>query len=94
LGGDIARVRVRGEGLGDNETHYYNVLENGAPVDLTFSQYHVPVALTHEPKDLEAEGFMSMRDYLVSNANTNARYERLRAKVIDELARRAKQLVE
>lgn len=94
LGGDIARVRVKGEGLDLNETHYYNVLENDVPVDLTFSQYHVPVALTHEPKDLAAEGFMSMRDYLVSNANTNARYERLRSKVIDELAKRAKLLVE
>lgn len=87
LGGDIGRVHVTGPDV--DETHYFNIID-GTIIDVTKSQYDgMQVQMTPAPVDLEAEGYMSMRDRLVSNADTNARYELLRMRVIERLGDRA-----
>ena len=83
LGGDIKRVRMTG--LHIDESHYYNVV-NGEIIDWTDAQYDTMlVSMAPAPVDAHAEGYMSMRDRLVTNPDTNARYELLRTRVFEQL---------
>lgn len=83
LGGDLRRFRVSAPGL--KETHYCNVLENGMVLDTTASQYKVPVTLEIVPVDLK--GFASIRDKRLAEGETRTRYEILKLRVADYLAR-------
>lgn len=73
LGGDLIRYRVKGAGF--EETHYCNVLPDQTILDTTGSQYKQPVTLIVEPVSLN--GFKSVRDKRLAEAETRAKYEKL-----------------
>ena len=84
-GGDIVRVRVTGDGI--DETHYFNVLEDGTILDTTGSQYRVPVALTPAPIDLKKYSANDVRERLLNDEGTRIRYATLKSRVADCLTR-------
>ncbi len=85
FGGEIVRVIVTDEqDPAFRETHYYNKLSNGY-YDLTGNQYPESVIMTKAPVDLADKGYISTRDYLIANPDTNARYELLRSRVFRRL---------
>lgn len=71
VGGSIRR------GLAASGSHYWNRLPSGEEIDLTRHQFDPEVALT-SAEDRE-------RDYLLSDAGTQQRYEMLRSVVASEL---------
>lgn len=83
LGGDLFRVRANGEGI--DEKHYYNVLDDGTVIDTTREQYQGKVvSLTPAPVDLEGK-YVSIREKVLDNEDTRKRYELLRQLVNDNL---------
>ena len=83
LGGDLFRVRANGEGI--DEKHYYNVLDDGTVIDTTREQYQGKVvSLTPAPVDLEGK-YVSIRKKSLDNEDTRRRYEVLRRLVGDIL---------
>ena len=83
LGGDLFRVRANGDGI--DEKHYYNVLDDGTVIDTTREQYQGKVvSLTPAPVDLEGK-YVSIREKVLDNEETRKRYELLRQLVNDNL---------
>ena len=83
LGGDLFRVRANGDGI--DEKHYYNVLDDGTVIDTTREQYQGKVvSLTPAPVDLEGK-YVSIREKVLDNEDTRKRYELLRQLVNDNL---------
>lgn len=81
LGGDLLRYAVQGPGF--EERHYCNVLPDGTVLDMTGSQYKVPVTLTVMPVVLN--GFASVREKRLAEPETRAKYTILLKRVEDEL---------
>lgn len=77
FGGDLVRYSVKGEGI--NETHYVNKLPNGSLLDTTASQYTYDVVF--QPKPIELDGFSSIREKRLADADTLRRYILLRDRV-------------
>ena len=77
LGGDLQRYEVEGSGL--NEVHHVNLLDHGAVLDTTASQYVGTIRLTPIPTSLK--GFTSIRDRRLADESTRRRYEILKARV-------------
>lgn len=78
-GGDIVRYRVTGDGI--NETHYFNVLDDGTVIDTTASQYKTAVTMRPEPVDLEKNNHKSMRARCLADDETKERYTILKSRV-------------
>lgn len=77
LGGDLQRYEVEGE---VRETHYVNMLNHGAILDATGSQYDgLKVHLTPTATDLK--GFASIREKRLADESTRRRYEMLKTRV-------------
>ena len=73
LGGEIVRYAVTGEGI--DETHYFNVLEDGTVLDTTRSQYKDKrVSMIEKPIDLKKNGFGSVRERCLADKETSYRY--------------------
>lgn len=82
FGGDLIRYVVTGDNI--QETHYANVLTDGTIVDSTGQQYKEPVSFTVKTSGLGE--FANLRDKALSGGNTQTRYEKLRAKVVNFIA--------
>ena len=79
LGGELTRVKV--EGVGIDEKHYFNVLDDGTVIDTTRMQYgFMQVSLTPAPVDLRGE-HASIRDKVLDDEGTRRRYLLLRKRV-------------
>lgn len=85
LGGDLIRYRV--EGANFKETHYCNILPDHTILDTTGAQYKEPVTLIVEPVALN--GFSSVREKRLAEADTRARYDKLLQRVTLQLERMA-----
>lgn len=82
FGGDIVRYAVTGEGI--DETHYFNVLEDGTVLDTTRSQYKdKQVSMAEKPIDLKKNGFSSVRERCLADKETKYRYGILATRVRD-----------
>lgn len=82
FGGDIVRYAVTGEGI--DETHYFNVLEDGTVLDTTRSQYKdKQVNMAEKPIDLKKNGFSSVRERCLADKETKYRYGILATRVRD-----------
>lgn len=77
LGGDIVRYAVNGDSI--DETHYFNVLDDGTTIDTTGHQYTVPVVMT--PKPIVLNDFSSARAKLLADKETSYRYGLLKMRV-------------
>ncbi len=82
FGGELIRYHVQGDDI--DETHYINLLSGGATLDATASQYKKPVTFSFKPVRLE--GFESIRDKRLADADTRRRYRLLRDRVKNYLA--------
>lgn len=70
FGGTIHRIKMK-----DNETHYFNILD-GKIVDFTKEQYELyNIVIQYEPNELIS------RERILSNPNTNKRYNILKERV-------------
>lgn len=76
-GGDIVRYEVKGENI--DETHYFNVMDDGTIIDTTGSQYKIPVSMS--PKTVNLGGYSTLRDKRLADEETRARYYLLKSKV-------------
>lgn len=83
LGGDIVRYKVTGDSI--DETHYFNILEDGTVIDTTGSQYKQPVSMEPYPVDLAKNNFSSMRERCLADEETKERYEILKSRVAAKL---------
>ena len=63
---------------GTRESHYFNLLD-GAPLDPTAAQVPPGSRIPDATGAPRTRGFASTRAYLLSNPDTRARYQRLRA---------------
>jgi hypothetical protein len=80
FGGNIVRYAVTGDGI--DETHYFNVLENGTVIDTTRSQYESKkVSMVEKPIDLAKNSFNSVRQRCLADEETNYRYSILKERV-------------
>ena len=80
FGGDIVRYAVTGDGV--DETHYFNVLDDGTVLDTTRSQYKdKKVNMIEKPIDLAKNNFSSVRERCLADKETNYRYTLLHEKV-------------
>jgi hypothetical protein len=82
LGGELVRYMIDEGNL--HETHYANMLDGGAILDTTASQYSRPVTMCIKPIDLK--GFASARKKRLADDSTRKRYEILKARVDQLLA--------
>lgn len=82
LGGKLLRCEV------DGESHYFNVLEDGEGIDLTFEQFLGSAAPGDEGPSLITASEERDREYVLSHPSTRVRYEMLRTLVARKLARR------
>tara|TARA_Y100001949_G_scaffold57886_1_gene48712 strand:- start:301 stop:555 length:255 start_codon:yes stop_codon:yes gene_type:complete len=62
-----------------DETHYFNILEDGTILDTTGQQYTVPV--TMRPKPVEFQGYLTLREKRLADNETSDRYYLLKARV-------------
>lgn len=83
FGGDIVRYRMTNDDI--NETHYFNVLDDGTVIDSTRSQYKGAITMKPEPIDLAKNNFSSVRERCLADDETKERYEILKARVEEEL---------
>ena len=83
LGGDLVRYSVDEGDL--HETHYANRLDSGVILDTTASQYTEPVTMRIKPVDLK--DFSSVREKRLADNSTRKRYEILKARVENQLAK-------
>lgn len=73
------RVQVRGDGI--NEKHCYNVLDNGAVVDITRQQYgDIAVSFSSAPVQLNSR-YKNIRDKVLSDDETRLQYDILKERV-------------
>ena len=79
FGGDIVRYRMTADGI--NETHYFNVLQDGTVIDTTASQYKFSVIMKPDPVDLAKNNYESMRERCLADDETRERYEILKSRV-------------
>ena len=80
FGGDIVRYAVTGEGI--DETHYFNVLDDGTLIDTTRSQYKdKKISMVEKPIDLEKNNFSSVRERCLADKEANYRYGILKERV-------------
>ena len=77
FGGEIVRYEVNGENI--NETHYFNILEDGTILDTTGQQYEKPVSI--QPKPVDLQNYSSLRDKRLADNETRYRYNLLKTKV-------------
>ena len=77
FGGEIVRYEVHGKDI--DETHYFNILEDGTILDTTGQQYTVPV--TMRPKPVEFQGYLTLREKRLADNETSDRYYLLKARV-------------
>lgn len=84
LGGELVRYTI--DEIDLHETHYANMLDGGAVLDTTASQYVRPVTMRIKPIDLK--GFASAREKRLADDSTRKRYEILKARVDQLLADR------
>jgi len=77
FGGDIVRYEVAGEHI--DETHYFNILEDGTRLDTTGSQYVLPVTMRPKPVDLAEH--LTLRDKRLSDDETRHKYTLLKSRV-------------
>ncbi len=82
IGGDIRRYDVEAKDF--NETHYCNVLLDGAVLDTTALQYDKPVRLTVTPIDLK--GYATARARYLADTSTRSKYELLKGRVTKALS--------
>lgn len=75
--GDIVRCEAIGDGI--NETHCFNILDDGTILDTTGSQYKVTVSM--KPKPVNLGDFPSVRDKRLADDETRYRYNLLKSKV-------------
>lgn len=79
FGGGLARVKVDGDGL--DEKHYFNVLDDGTVIDATGKQYEgLDINLSTAPIDLEGK-YADVRSKLLADEDTLHRYEMLKSRV-------------
>jgi hypothetical protein len=77
FGGDIVRYEVKGVGI--DETHYFNILDDGTIIDTTGSQYKITVSM--HPKPVKLGEYPTLRDKRLADEETRARYYLLKSKV-------------
>jgi hypothetical protein len=77
FGGDIVRYEVTADNL--NETHYFNILEDGTRIDTTGAQYKIAVSM--KPKPVQLGAFISLREKRLSDEETHEKYLLLKSKV-------------
>lgn len=77
FGGDIVRYEVKGIDI--DETHYFNILDDGTIIDTTGSQYKIPVNM--RPKPVNLGEYPTLRDKCLADEETRARYYLLKSKV-------------
>jgi hypothetical protein len=82
FGGEIVRYEVNGENI--NETHYFNILEDGTILDTTGQQYKKPVSI--KPKPVDLQGYPSLREKRLADDETRYRYNLLKTRVETLLA--------
>ena len=83
LGGELVRVAAKGVGI--DEKHYYNMLDDGTTIDTTRQQYNgMNVALTLAPVDLKGK-YASTREKLLNDDDTRQRYDILSKRVKEYL---------
>lgn len=81
FGGDIVRYAMSGDGI--DETHYFNVLDDGTVIDTTRSQYkNKKIRMTEKPVDLAKNGFVSVRERCLADDETAYRYSLLKDRVV------------
>lgn len=85
LDGELGRYHVTGNKL--DETHYFNILENGAVIDVAISQYGDRKEIIFQPLAVELVGYTTVRDKLLANPENKKRYELLKSMVSDCLAK-------
>lgn len=80
FGGDLFRVKAQGDGV--DEKHYFNVLDDGTVIDTTRMQYKSKqVSLTPAPVDLKGT-YASIRDKVLDDQDTLRRYILLKERVV------------
>lgn len=80
----MRRVKVQGDGV--DERHYFNVLDDGTVVDTTAVQYdHMSVTFVPVSVNLGVK-YKSAREKLLDDSDTKHRYELLRGRVDRYLA--------
>lgn len=77
FGGDIRRYDVKAGGF--SETHYCNLLPEGATLDVTAMQYSQAVQLSATP--ILLKGYRTVRERYLADPDTRAKYELLRDRV-------------
>jgi hypothetical protein len=83
LGGELLRYSIDENDL--HETHYVNKLDNGVILDTTASQYSHPVNMRIKP--IQLDGFGSIREKRLADISTRQRYETLKTRVANLLAK-------
>ncbi|MES2630606.1 MAG: hypothetical protein V4611_01495 [Patescibacteria group bacterium] len=86
FGGDIVRYQVNGDDI--DETHYFNILDDGTVLDTTGSQYKIPVSM--RPKPVNLGNYSTLRDKRLADDETKYRYGLLKTKVESILDKQAK----
>ena len=81
LGGDLEKLTS--EYKGKPESHYRNILPSGGVVDLTRSQY--PSEQSLQPSIVNLHGHKDVRDKMIHEPETLARYELLLSRVMQRL---------
>lgn len=79
--GDFQKYKVHGA---VEETHYCNILPDGAYIDSTGKQYDGLIVSLH-PIKYNLASFSTCREKLLSDIATNERYEILKSRVSDYL---------
>jgi hypothetical protein len=77
FGGEIVRYEVKAENI--DETHYFNILEDGTILDTTGQQYKVAVSM--KPKPVDLQGYLNVREKRLADKETNYRYSLLKSRV-------------
>ena len=77
FGGDVENC-IATSSAGDETSHYLNYID-GKYIDLTSGQF--VAGTTFSKPQPKTKGFTTTREYCLSNANTNNRYEILKEKV-------------
>lgn len=77
FGGDLEKLT--GEYEGKPESHYRNVFPDARRVDLTISQY--PAGMPLHVSAVNLHGFKDIREKMINEPDTKARYELLLARV-------------
>lgn len=82
FGGELKKYKTTYNG--EPESHYCNVLPNGAELDIAKSQYRDETTFTESAVNLN--GFATAREKLLSDQNTSERYLLLKESVTKLIA--------